>query len=485
MKLEAIVNNIGEYRLKGDSSIDIKRIVADSREVRPGDLFAAMRGCTVDSHEFIPMAVEAGATALITESGANLPEGVAQIIVEDARSALGKAADAFYGKPSAKLKLTGITGTNGKTTTCYILAHVLREAGYSCGQIGTVEYIVGEKSEKAPVTTPDALFLHEAFSRMVSAGDEAAVMEVSSHALDQGRTAGVRFDAAVFTNLSGDHLDYHREMHAYARAKARLFESLEGGAFALINMDDPAGELMYSSSRGRKLAYGMDKNADYWASVTGESIEGAKTIFDLKGEKVEFLLPLVGRYNVMNALAAAAVAREFGVNAETIMGALSGFRGVPGRLERVPGGNGFGVFVDYAHTDEALENVLGAMRDQVKGRLIAVFGCGGDRDRTKRPRMAQAVEKWADLAVLTSDNPRTEDPERILDDAEKGFSGKVKYVRETDRAKGIEIAIKEAGPGDAVVIAGKGHEDYQVRGTKRYHFDDREVAAEVLGKIKK
>jgi UDP-N-acetylmuramyl-tripeptide synthetase len=478
VRLAQILEHIGEHRVTGDAGVEVRSVTADSRAVKKDALFAAINGCSCDGHEFVSDAVSRGAAVLLVQRP--MDADVPQVIVPDTRIALARAADAFFGKPSDALKVVGITGTNGKTTTAYLLRAILEHAGVRTGLLGTIEYITGGKAAPAGTTTPDAVTLHGALAKMVRFGDEAAVMEVSSHALDQERAAAVRFDAAVFTNLSGDHLDYHRDMDAYCAAKAKFFSSLGADAKVILNADDDASHEMARAAKCPVLWYGIEKDADFSARVESETLRGTGVSARLRGEGVRFTLPLPGRFNVRNALAAAASASVLGVETAVIARALGDFAGVPGRLQRVDAPAPFTVFVDYAHTDDALINVLQAVRPLAKGRLIAVFGCGGDRDRTKRPRMAAAAEKFADLAVLTSDNPRTEDPDAIIADAEKGFSKNARYMKVTGRADGIRAAIGEAGEGDVVVIAGKGHEDYQILADRTIHFDDREVAREIM-----
>ncbi len=485
MRLADILKAIGEHRTIGDASVDVGAVTADSRAASPGSLFAALRGCTVDGHGFAADAATKGCAALLVEKKLPGCGNAVQVIVPDTRSALGLAADAFYNNPSQKLKVVGITGTNGKTTTAYLVKSILEAAGMKTGLIGTIEYVVGGSREKAPVTTPDQVTIHRLLAEMLDAGDSAAVMEVSSHALDQERAAGVRFDTAVFTNLSGDHLDYHTDMESYGMAKAKLFASMQSTAHALINADDPAGELMAQAAACPVESFSAAREADYTVRVASESLDGMDLEMKIAGKEIALHLPLAGRFNAANALAAAAAAYVLGAGTDDIKDALSSFPGVPGRLERVSRGSGPVVFVDYAHTDDALENVLSTLRPLAGGKLITVFGCGGDRDRVKRPRMAAAAERHSDVVVLTSDNPRTEDPDAIMADAEKGFTGKAAYEKTVDRRAAIGRAIELADDGDVVLIAGKGHEDYQVQKNKTIYFDDREVAREFLGKAKK
>lgn len=468
-------------------NVKVLSLADDSRRVRPGGCFVAVRGTHVDGHRFLGAAIAAGAAAVVAEEEVSAPPTVAIVRVNDSREALARLAAAFYGLRGATapaMKFVGVTGTNGKTTVAWMLRSILRAADRPTALLGTVEYDLGGKSLSAPLTTPGALELCRLLSEARDGGAAYAVMEVSSHALDQRRTDGLRFDAAVFTNLTGDHLDYHGDMAAYAKAKQRLFASLDSSAVAVLNGDDPYWPRMAESLVAPAIRYGIDAAA---LQVRARKIElGVReTRFTLEAESFEAALccPFAGRHNVLNALAAAATAEALGVGPSAIQTGLQELAGVPGRLERAePDGCPFAVFVDYAHTDDALRNVLTALRPITRGRLLCVFGCGGDRDRLKRPRMARVVEDLADLAIVTSDNPRTEDPRAIIDGILKGFvrpdAGSV--LVEADRRTAIAIALEVARPGDTVLIAGKGHEDYQLVGDKKLDFDDVRVARECL-----
>jgi UDP-N-acetylmuramyl-tripeptide synthetase len=479
VKLAELAKSIAGHRLVGSGEVDITSVVSDNREAKPGSLFAALRGAKADGHAFAPAAAAAGAAALLVEreiAGVSC----AQVIVERTADALPKIASAFYGEPSKSLKLVGVTGTNGKTTTTYLIRAIFAAAGVRAGVIGTVGYVIGGEVRKAPNTTPDVLTIQKSLREMLDCGERAAAMEVSSHALDQGRVEELHFSAGIFTNLTGDHLDYHKTMDAYGAAKAKLFESLAENAFAVLNADDPSSGRMAKAARCGVYRFSSAGNADFCAKVRAESLEGTQLKMRLISREINVNLPLVGRYNISNALGAAAACHLLGVGTDAIARGLGSFKGVPGRLERVSPPGAPVVLVDYAHTDDALINVLSTIRPIAKKKLITVFGCGGDRDRTKRPRMALAVQKFSDFVVVTSDNPRTEDPHAILAEIEKGFSPGAKYVKIADRREAIGCAIRLAVPGDVVLIAGKGHEDYQIFRDRTIHFDDREVSREFL-----
>lgn len=472
-------------------------VTRDSRKVVPGALFVAERGSKADGHDFAEQAAAAGAVAIIGErEGLTALAGLPYLRVPDARIACGIAAHALAGDPTRALTVLGITGTNGKTSTAHMVEAILNQVGRPCANFGTITFRVGGEELPAPHTTPFAEDLVDLFLRAMHAGQRHVVMEVSSHALDQERVAGVLFDAAAFTNLTRDHLDYHPDMEAYFQAKRKLFERVgrfqspkENGVspYTVVNREDPAWERFRDASPVPCITCGID------GDVRAEQIQ-----MDLRGSRFRLITPrgtadvamrLTGRHNIQNALCAAGLCYGLGLSPDEIATGLSAMRRVPGRFELVDRGQPFSVIVDYAHTDDGLRNVLEAVRPLCKERVIVVFGCGGDRDRGKRPKMGAVAAKLADLIILTSDNPRTEDPLRILMDIEVGVQqrGKRKYedyeVIE-DREAAIRKALQTARPGDAVVIAGKGHEPYQIIGTKRYPFDDREVAARLLEELR-
>ncbi len=475
---------------RGD--VDVTDVSADSRRCRAGSCFVAVRGTAADGHKFIPGALAAGASAVVCEDASAVPPGTAVAAVDNARLAAGKLAQAIRGWPARRLTCIGVTGTKGKSTVAILARAALEAAGCPAGLFGTISYETGVRSIAAGTTTPDPFELADMTAEVVGSGRRHLVMEVSSHALDQDRTAGLEFQVGVFTNLTGDHLDYHQTMAAYLAAKTRLFEQLAPTATAVINRDAPSveglalppGEIIARSTKAKVLWYGLSPAADMWARIDRIDSGGTDFVVSWGGEKTAVHVPLIGRYNVLNCLAAASGAVAAGVDLATALGGIAGVRGVRGRLERVPGEAPFDVFVDYAHTDDALRNVLGAMRPLTRGRLIVVFGCGGDRDRTKRPRMARVAEELADAIVVTSDNPRGEKPEAIIDEVRAGFTqaGRARAIIQSDRRAAIGAALAAAKAGDVVLIAGKGHEDYQILGKERIHFDDVEVAAEWIRK---
>lgn len=505
-ELKELLNGVETIRHSGEPGIDVTRLAWDSREVARGDLFIALRGVNSDGHAFVRSALEAGAVGAVLGEAAVfddlLRHGIRQSLVQvrDTRAAMATIAANLYDHPSEHLKVVGITGTNGKTTTSYLIERIFEQAKLHPGVLGTVNYRFGTHTWPASHTTPESPRIQELLAKMLGQGARSAILEVSSHALLQKRVARVAFDAVLFTNLTQDHLDYHASMEEYFAAKRLLFtECLEDqpgkpNPVCVINADDPWGARLVAECRdaGRQvLAYGLHPSArheqgeiacDIYPLECRWSVGGIKANVRSPWGSFEIHSPLMGEHNVYNALAALAVSRALGVSEQEVAVGLSALNCVPGRLEPVPSTEGVTVLVDYAHTPEALRNVLSAARALTKGRLYCVFGCGGDRDRGKRPLMAKAVADLADVAVLTSDNPRTEDPRQILADAEAGLSGTKgqDYVVEIDRAAAIRLAIAKAGQGDLVLIAGKGHETYQIVGTEKRHFDDREVAAAAL-----
>ena len=473
-------------------------ITEDSRAVRPGSIFIARPGTRTDGRRFIPQAIQAGAIAILTDHSVT-PEtidlarfpGVAFLRARDLTTTAAGLAERFFGNPSAGMTLVGVTGTNGKTTVTHLIRHGLASVGHACGLIGTVAIDDGIESTPASLTTPSAIDVSRALARMRDRGRTTAVLEVSSHALHQGRVAALDFDIAVFTNLTGDHLDYHLTLGNYADAKAILFERLRDTAAAIVNADDPAHKRTLRDCRAPALCCAAaPRPADYTIAPLGSSLDGTRARVTTPARTLDLDSPLVGAHNLMNLLQAVAVLDRLGIPLDDIRDSLSTIPAPPGRLEPVRPDHldvPFTVLVDYAHTDDALDSVLRAVRPFVHGALRLVFGCGGDRDRSKRPRMAAAACRHADSITITSDNPRTEDPLAIIDDALAGVAraDRPRVHVEPDRASAIRHAIDAAGPGDLVLIAGKGHEDYQLLpdqrgGIVRRDFDDRLVAADAL-----
>ena len=465
--------DLRELMGEGAPAAEITGVAYSSRDVTSGTLFFCVRGFTADGHDFAPDAVERGASALVCERPLSL--GVPEVLVHDARAAMGPAAARFFGDPTTELDVVGITGTNGKTTTAFLVRHLLEAGGVQTGLLGTVKRVVGGIEEEVERTTPEAIDLQATFRSMLDGGDRACAMEVSSHALELGRADGIRFACRVFTNLTQDHLDFHETMDAYFAAKRRLFE--EPG-LAVVNADDEYGRRIAAELPGA-VTFAIDHEAHYRARDVHFDVSGARFACDTPEGTLELETPLPGLFNVQNVLGALAVARSLGVDGELIAAALRDFNRVPGRFEPVDEGQQFGVLVDYAHTPDSLENVLRAARDLTEGRLHVVFGAGGDRDRSKRPLMGAAARELADRVIVTSDNPRNEQPEAILDQIMEGAGPGAE--RELDRRRAIALAIETAEPGDVVVVAGKGHEQGQeFEGGRKEPFDDVTVVREAL-----
>jgi UDP-N-acetylmuramoyl-L-alanyl-D-glutamate--2,6-diaminopimelate ligase len=462
---------------------EVLGLAYDSRRVTPGTLFFAFPGAKADGRQFAAGAIARGAIAVVSESAAPPDLNGRWIQVEHGRRTLALAARAFYGRPDTRLGLTGITGTNGKTTTAYLIDSVLRAAGGITAMIGTIEYHLAGRVLKAVNTTPESLDLMELFSELLREGGTHVTMEVSSHALALGRVYGLDFHTAVFTNLTRDHLDFHGDMSSYFAAKQLLFEGAGGNPpqFAVINADDEYARRIRLHAKTQLLRYGMTQEADLRPRHIAASFQGLR--FEVQYRKQRFAVesPLIGKINVYNILAACAAGLSYGLAPEVVTRGIAALPAVPGRFERVDEGQPFVVVVDYAHTDDALRNVISVARALNPKRVITLFGCGGDRDRTKRPLMGQAAAEGSDFVVLTSDNPRSEDPLMIMNDALVGIRRTdVPHIVEPDREAAIRRALKEAREGDIVILAGKGHETYQVLKDKTIDFDDRAVAREVL-----
>jgi len=494
VRLAALVAELESARVVGEGSVEVESLAYDSRKVGPGTLFFCVPGEKVDGHEFGAAAVGAGAVALVVER--ELDVDVAQVVVPDARAAMAPLAARFWRDPTAELQVVGITGTNGKTTTAFLVREILEAAGIRCGLLGTVRQVVGGVEEEVERTTPEAIDLQATFRRMVDAGDRACAMEVSSHALALHRVDAVRFEVALFTNLTQDHLDFHADMEDYFRAKRLLFET--GPGTAILNVDDPYGrrladefECVTFSAAGAEADFtALDVShkatgAEFTANLPPTGLKHAyMSPFRPVGGGVEVRTGLPGDFNVANALGAFAVATALGVPAEVAAEGLGRAERVPGRFEPIDEGQPFAVLVDYAHTPDSLENVLRAARRLTGGRVIAVFGAGGDRDRTKRPLMGRAGSSLSDLAIVTSDNPRSEDPGAIIAEVVGGIENGAALEVEPDRRAAIALAFARAEPGDSVVIAGKGHEQGQeFEGGRKMPFDDREVVREELRRL--
>jgi UDP-N-acetylmuramoyl-L-alanyl-D-glutamate--2,6-diaminopimelate ligase len=472
---------------EGLTDFVVQGLTCDSRQVRTGYIFVAVPGKIVDGAKFACDAAAKGAQLVITHRQIeNLP--CPQMLVADPRQVAAELAAAFYQLDkllTGPVKLVGVTGTNGKTTVTYIIQHLCTNLGFPCARLGTVEYdLIGEKVN-ASHTTPEPVELCRLVRTAIDHGARTIAAEVSSHALSQARAGGLRFATGVFTNLSGDHLDYHGTMREYLDAKLVLFRSLDRSASAVVNIDDPSGSQVIASTIGTTVTYGIRRaDADLYAHDIELAGRGTTFTVTFENKTARIVAPYIGKHNVYNILAGLGAAISVGLDFDLAAKAIASLPAVPGRLERIDHRGDFEVFVDYAHTDDGLENVLTALRP-LTHRLVTVFGCGGDRDRTKRPRMATVAEQWSDRVVVTSDNPRTEDPKAIIDDVLKGFSekGKSSVTVEIDRAKAIGSALAEAKRGDIVLIAGKGHETYQLIGDQRLEFDDRQEVRRALASL--
>lgn len=476
----------------GDPGIDITALRVDSREVRPGDVFVCLPGyrseggeVRADRHDFIPAALERGARALVVDRPVEPPAGVTVVRTTDAWATVARMACNFYGQPSLSMRMVGITGTSGKTSTAYFIESLLTTAGLAPACLGTIEYRLAGQTIPARQTTPEAPELQRLLRQALDAGCRSVVMEVSSHALELRRVGGIAFDVGIFTNLSQDHLNFHPDMEHYRRAKERLFESLGGGgkrATAVINRDDPASGHMIASNRGALLTFGLQPGADVVAADVRAGLSGTSFRAVTPKGDVAVRLPHLGDYQVYNALAALTTGLALGLDLETIGRGLETAPAIPGRFELVDCGQSFRVAVDYAHKPDALARLLQSARALHPHRIITVFGCGGDRDRGKRPIMGRIAAELSDLVIITSDNPRSEDPQAIVHEVAAGTRGigTAEVRLEADRGKAIELAIAAAEPDDIVLIAGKGHETYQLFAERRIHFDDREQARQAL-----
>ena len=463
-------------------------ICADSRQITKGDIFVAVDGTNVDGHDFIDAAINNGAAYIVCQKKPPT-DGVIAVLVEDSAIALAELAQARFNNPAAKLTNLAVTGTNGKTTVCYLVRAIIEAANQKCGMIGTVTYDTGNTSKPAPLTTPDAVSIADLQSQMVDANVKYMAIEASSHALVQKRLASINFTAAAFTNLTGDHLDYHKTTKEYLNAKITLFANLPIHGVSILNAQSPQALTIAARTNARTLFYAIDdpdnitdKPADITAKIVAMNVAGAVYQLQFNGQVKTVSTKLTGRHNISNQLAAAGLCLAAGFELPTIAKGLSSIDCVPGRLDAIDLGQPYSVLVDYAHTDDALSNVLQTLKPLCKSRLIVLFGCGGDRDKTKRPRMAKVAEEFADIVIVTSDNPRTESAQQIIDDIVKGFSNPNadNIIIEPDRKAAIEIAINTAGKNDIVLLAGKGHEDYQIIGKEKIHFDDKEAAAKAI-----
>ncbi len=486
MQLKQLVGSLPDASVEGSLDREITGLTFDSRRVSPGMVFVAIPGQNADGHDFIPSAIDRGAAAVICDRSRLVSGRVTRIRVPDVREAMARAARSFYEHPSGRLKVIGVTGTNGKTTVAFMVKAILEAAGWKTGLIGTVRYEIGDRIIPAQRTTPESLEVQQLMAQMLRSGCESCVMEVSSHALDQKRVLGVDFDVAIFTNLTRDHLDYHGTMENYYAAKRRLFSRTEGASkkgTSVINIDDAYGaRLATESGLEIQLTYGLGETARLRATKIELNPEGSRFVVESADRRFAVRLPLIGRHNIYNALAAVGAGLALGVDVVKIQAALNSLPAVPGRLEAVRCGQPFSVFVDYAHTDDALRNVLTTLRESCQGRILLAFGCGGSRDVGKRAKMGRVAAELADQVIITSDNPRREDPARIAAAIEEGYRSVRTdgYSVELDRRRAIEQIVALARPGDVVVLAGKGHETYQEFEDTVVPFDDRIHTQEAL-----
>ena len=483
IKLNKLLEALKEKEVCGSQDIEIEEIVYDSKKAKRNSLFVAIPGFRTNGHRFINEALLKGARAVVMEKKVSLGEGITGIRVPDTRKALALLADKFYHHPSRQIKLIGITGTNGKTTTSYLIEAILTADKRRCGLLGTIAHKIGSKTIPVQITTPESLDLQSLLSQLIEKKIKYAVLEVSSHALELSRTEGVKFSIAVFTNLSIDHLDFHQTVENYLKVKTRLFTGLVKRALAVINIDDPRSRYIKERTPCSILTYGIEKKADIRARRIDLSLKGSSFKVKTPGGELDIDLPLPGRHNIYNALAAIGVVFLLKIPPSAIKKGLEKVRNIPGRFEKIDEGQNFSVIVDYAHTDDALGRVLSTCRELIKGRVILVFGCGGDRDRSKRPLMGEVAAKYSNYTLITNDNPRSEEPLSIVSGIEIGMKrGNGRYTIILDREEAIRKAIGEAAPGDLVLIAGKGHETTQTIGTQVLPFDDREVARKILRK---
>ncbi len=477
MDLFTLLKGAG-YDSAGIANAEVTLVTENSKKVTPGSVFVCVKGARFDGHDVAADVVAAGAVLVVAERDTGVPN---QLIVNDSREAFSLLSASFFGNPSKKLRLVGITGTNGKTTTCFLLKSVFEALGHKTGLIGTVKNIVGDKEYPATLTTPDPFELNSLFAEMVEAGCEFCVMEVSSQALAQQRVAGLHYEVAAFTNLTQDHLDYHGTFENYIAAKRKLFENCDN---AVVNCDDEAYKAMIEGTGCNVITCSARKDsADYSAKNIEHKPGGVSYVLVGIGKLERIKMRIPGGFTVYNSMTAAVCAIQLGLSFSEVAGALSQAAGVPGRIEVVPTDTDYTVIIDYAHSPDGLQNILAALRKIAQGRIITVFGCGGDRDRTKRPQMGKIAADMSDFVIVTSDNPRTEDPAAIVAEVAEGTKGaRIPVVEIVDRTQAIEFALNEAEKDDIILLAGKGHETYQILGTEKIHYDEREVVRNLLAK---
>jgi len=484
MKLKQLLKSIGSYHNYSNlEDFEVAGISCNSKNIKDNFVFIAIKGTCEDGHKFIQEAIGKGAKTVVLESeihrATESPAKVNFIKVNDARKALAKLAAEFYGNPSTKIKVIGVTGTNGKTTITYLLEAILKNAGAMPAVIGTINYRFKDRVIPSKNTTPGPVELESMLADMLNQGANYAVMEVSSHALDQNRAEGINFHSAIFTNLTQDHLDYHKTLENYFQTKSKLFRDINSKSFAVINNDNEYGRKLKELTPAQIVTYGIDNQADITASDIKLALAHTEFSLITRKDKIKLKTRLIGRYNIYNILATVAWGLKEGLDLSIIKSTIENFSLVPGRLERINFAGNFAVFVDYAHTEDALENVIESLRQLTKNRVIVVFGCGGERDKTKRPKMGYCVTELADYAIITNDNPRSEDPKKIIDNIERGIK-KDNYLVIPERFQAIKKSLSMAKSGDILLIAGKGHENYQILKDKVMPFDDREVVRECL-----
>ncbi|MCJ7458504.1 MAG: UDP-N-acetylmuramoyl-L-alanyl-D-glutamate--2,6-diaminopimelate ligase [candidate division Zixibacteria bacterium] len=481
-KLKKLLEVLPEKEIYGDIDCNINKLEYDSRKIEKDDLFFAMSGFEQDGHKYINSAIQKGAVACVLEKKGDYPLK-AQIKVKDSREALSLISALYYDYTSSKLKVVGVTGTNGKTTITYMLKSIWEKDAEKTGLIGTIAYHIGDKKIPAANTTPESLDLQRMFYEMLKQKVTSVAMEVSSHSLVLNRVKMVDFDVAVFTNLNPEHLDFHKDMKSYREAKGILFQNLKDDSYAVINLDDPEWEYFYNVSKGVRLTYSLkNKEADFYVKTCSQTDSGFKLELVTPGGDLDINLKVLGDVNIYNALAAVASAFVTGTSLSKIKTGLESFSGVPGRLEQIESGQNFKVIIDYAHTPFAFENLLLTVRKMTKGKIVFLFGCGGDRDRTKREIMGRISSNLADFVMLTTDNPRSEDPKEIIAEILKGVSDRSKVEVILDRKEAIISALRRAKENDTIVLAGKGHEDYQIIGKEKLHFSEREIVEDELKK---
>ncbi len=481
MKLSELCSNLKEHKSFNFTEKEIHGITHDSRKVKDGYVFVAIKGHKLDGHNFVTAAIDKGASALIVEKKIESTSRISQIVVTNTRQALASISNRFYNEPSSKMTIIGITGTNGKTTTSYFSKSIIEASGNKAGLIGTIQYQIGKRVIPAQETTPESVDVQSYLSEMLKSNIRYAVIEASSHALSQHRLDGINFTSAIFTNLSAEHLDYHENIKNYRSEKAKLVKGLSAEAFAILNADHNTSKHFAECTKSKVIRYGIKrKGADVTAEIINMNSNATRFLLNSPWGKKTINLKLVGKHNVYNALAAATNGLALGFNIDIVKNGIENLIGVPGRLEKLDYGQDFDVYIDFAHTHQALQIILNTLRETTTGRIILVFGCGGDRDRKKRPKMGHIAEKYSDIFWITSDNPRSEDPNKIIQEIQKGVSTEADFRVQPDRKIAIEEAVWEAKNGDVVVIAGKGHEQYQILKNTTISFDDREIVKQTL-----